>query len=340
MYRGRYNFEYNSKGRTDSRSLRRRARAKNNILWEDNFIRDVSLLISLFEWENMPDTIDQTYFEQVLLFEGQACIVYDEEFKAYVCGSSIPAGPMNMYYQNGIYRCVGLGYSKQFMALNKWNRTIFRDLMNGTNPIDIEYPYMEGVVCKDNSMEYPLINTVEIYTNRITDAMRTIDVVQFQAKFPGIFETDEDTKRSIEQVVQDIDENVIAVYATKKLSKSITETKKFDTGFNPAVLDVLWNNKNNLMSEKLTAYGINNLNTSDKKERLITDEVKSNNQYLFMNLAYRLKQRQIFCENMNSVFGLNMSVNISEDYSNIIRQIGGETDGSDITDTGRASGDT
>lgn len=339
MYRGRYNFQYASE-KTDSRSLRRQARAKNNILWEDNFIRDVCLLTSLFRWEGLPDTIDSMYFENILLMEGLSCIVYDEDFQAYVCGTAVPAGNMNMYYQNGVYRCIGLGYSKPFMAMNSWNKTIFDDLMNGTDPVEQEYPVMKGVVCKDNIMEYPLVNTVEIYTNRVTDAMRTIDVVQHQAKFPGVFETDEDTKRAMEQVVQDIDQNVLAIYATKKISKAITETKKFDTGFNPSVLDVLWNNKNNLMSEKLTAYGINNLNTSDKKERLITDEVNSNNQSIFLNLSYRLKQREIFCENMNSVFGLNMSVHLSDEYQNIIKEIGGVNSGESGTDTSRTDGDS
>ena len=51
-----------------------------------------------------------------------------------------------------------------------------------------------------------------------------------------------------------------------------------------------------------------------KKERLITDEVNSNNYVTDLFLQFRLKQRQDFCENVNKIFGTNISVELSSTF--------------------------
>ena len=69
----------------------------------------------------------------------------------------------------------------------------------------------------------------------------------------------------------------------------------------------------------LTAFGVNNLNTADKKERLLSDEVNSNNQAIGLNLSYRRKCRQLFADNLNAVFGLNVTVKLND---NLMENVG------------------
>ena len=61
------------------------------------------------------------------------------------------------------------------------------------------------------------------------------------------------------------------------------------------------------MNEALTFLGINNANT-DKKERLITDEVKANDEQLYVARQVMLNARKQACEEINKMFGLNIDV--------------------------------
>lgn len=322
------------RGKSDSKTLRKMAQYENDRMWQDVFVRNSNLIASLIEWEGLPETVDPMWFELQNLFFGQTCILYDTDFSSYINPMCTPAGKMNMYYQNSIYRGYSIGYSKRFLALTSYNKTILSEITypNGENNLD--NVYLKGVVCNDNPLCYPLIETLEMYTTRIVRAMRAIDVVQNQAKLSSLIETDEDTKLAIQTAINDIDNNVLAVYASNKITKAIMESKSIPTQFQPPVLDVLWNHKNNLEAEMLTAFGMNNLNTADKKERLITDEVNSNNQRIAMNLQYRLKSREIFARNLKSVFGIDAKPSVSEVMTqNVGPQSVGEKNGDYIKDT-------
>lgn len=295
-------------GKSDRRSLQRFAKYENNRTWQDVFNRTVNLAVDLFEWSGLPPTVDPYFLELQLLFMAESCIVYDESFASYLNLMTTPAGRKNLQYQSAYYRAYSLNYSKRFMALTQYNKTIFDAMLELTGGPE-EVP-MRGVVCQDNALVYPIVETIELYTTRKVNAMRALDVLQKQAKLPSIVETDEDTKMSIQEAINDIDENVMAIYVGKNVAQALRESKSIQTQFNPAVIDVMWNHLNNLRSEELTALGINNLNTADKKERLLTDEINSNNQSIAYNIGYRLDFRKRFCSNLNSVFGMNAAVNL------------------------------
>ena len=53
---------------------------------------------------------------------------------------------------------------------------------------------------------------------------------------------------------------------------------------------------------------------SDKRERLVTEEVESDSMMLLFNIHDMLEQRQKACEEINKIFNLNMSVELSEEW--------------------------
>ena len=75
----------------------------------------------------------------------------------------------------------------------------------------------------------------------------------------------------------------------------------------PIVFDKLQIQKTNILNECLTFLGINNANT-DKRERLVTNEVDSNNEMIQINSDVMLETRKQACEEINKMFGLNISV--------------------------------
>lgn len=296
----------------NSKELRKYAEYENNRQWQDVFNRLVSIVINIYEWVGLPDTCDPYFFETILLWQAQACIIKDEKKGGFLSLPATPASQMNLYYENTYWRAYSLGYSQKFLALTKWNKDIYK---KATTVIDVPEVVPTGCVCVDNSMSYPLIETVRMYTDKLVDVMRAIDVKVKQLKLGFIIETDEESKTAIHQAINDVDQNVLAVFARRDIAKVMKESKSINTGATPIELETLWKHYDNIMSAFLTAFGINNLNTADKKERLLTDEVNSNNEQIALNAAYRLDQRLHFCENFNSVFGTNVSCRIKHSYT-------------------------
>ena len=70
--------------------------------------------------------------------------------------------------------------------------------------------------------------------------------------------------------------------------------------------------KKELEREVLSFHGLNN--NFEKKERLLVDEVNSNNDFIDRNVELMYRQRQLACEEMNKKFGWNVKViNLNEE---------------------------
>lgn len=316
----------------NSRELRKYAEYENNRQWQDVFNRLVSIAINIYEWEGLPDTCDPYFLETILLWQARACIIKDDKKGGFLSLPATPASQMNLYYENTYWRAYSLGYTQKFLALTKWNKNIYD---KAVTVLDTTEPVPTGCVCFDNNMSYPLIETVRMYTDKLVDVMRAIDVKVKQLKLGFIIETDEDSKTAIQTAIQDVDQNVLAVFARRDIAKAMKESKAINTGSTPQELETLWNHYNNIMSAFLTAFGINNLNTADKKERLLSDEVNSNNEQIALNAAYRLDQRLHFCENFNAVFGTNVTCKLKHSYTDDDPDSQSNTEGKGSNNSGK-----
>lgn len=290
-------------GAYDHKLLKKLAQYENDRQWQDVFNRLVSLVINIYKWNGLPTTIDEYFFEEQLLFRGIAGVIKMSD-DIYLGLPVTGCGQMNLYYEHSTYRAISLGFSEEFNAITKYNKDIFNYIKVNGGTSAAKY---DGCICKDNYQVYPLIETIRIYTDKIVDKMRTIDILAKQLKLSTIIETDEDSKVAIQQAIKDIDTNILAVFATSSITTRLRESKSLPTNTAASALAVAWNDLTNTWSEFNTAFGINNMNRSEKRERLLVDEVNSNNQETKANGFYRLDQRLHFCENMKAAFGLDIT---------------------------------
>ena len=75
----------------------------------------------------------------------------------------------------------------------------------------------------------------------------------------------------------------------------------------PYIADKVQILKRQLFAEALTYFGIENANT-EKKERLVSDEVASNFGGVDIARRTRLNARKLACRKINERFGLNIDV--------------------------------
>ena len=68
----------------------------NNSNFKQYYNRLTELSISMFEWKNLPDTVDPRFLELTLFSDGQAVFFYDEDI-GYLALQNILGGKLNVY---------------------------------------------------------------------------------------------------------------------------------------------------------------------------------------------------------------------------------------------------
>lgn len=190
----------------------------------------------------------------------------------------------------------------------------------------------QAVLERANTLAYPEIFILVKAADRICDAMRSMDIIARGSKFPTIITCDDRQAGEVQRLLNAIDDNAYRVIGLGAMP--FDTFKVFDTGVKPENLLTLWEYRENVINEAREKLGIISNPAAKKRERLIVDEVNANNEQTLINLDKGLEAREKFCENVNKLWGLNISVEIdtkAEDLD-LIEEEGGEDD--DSTETG------
>ena len=308
-------FDYNTL------SKKKVALYENDIEFQNMFYNLLNILMYSFSIEGLPDSCNERFFKLNLIFNGYAALIKDPDLGYLSLGvrPTVNSSQLNIYGEFPDVMAFGWnGFNKQYT-----------NYMYGTDNSDAE-----AVICRDNDMMYPMVNIIWIYAKRLTDTMRTLDVTARKLKTPYFITCDEAQKSSIKKILDDVDFNQDSIIANR--STMPNEFNVLQTGVQPESVRVLWEHYSNLESEIRTFLGINSAANLDKKERLVVDEAEANDILTDINIQYRLKSYQQFCDTVNNLWGLNISfvsnIDIVEKQAEIDDSrdsnevIGGDTD--------------
>lgn len=309
-------FDYNTL------SKKKVALYENDIEFQNMFYNLLNILMYSFSIEGLPDSCNERFFKLNLIFNGYAALIKDPDLGYLSLGvrPTVNSSQLNIYGEYPDVMAFGWnGFNKQYT-----------NYMYGTDNTDAE-----AVICRDNDMMYPMINIIWMYAKRLTDTMRTLDITARKLKTPYFITCDEAQKSSIKKILEDVDFNQDSIIANR--STMPNEFNVLQTGVQPESVRVLWEHYSNLESEIRTFLGINSAANLDKKERLVVDEAEANDILTDINIQYRLKSYQQFCDTVNNLWGLNISfvsnIDIVEKQAEIDSSItrheyidGGDTD--------------
>lgn len=275
--------------------------ARNNQAFIHYLNRLKELAVSMFEWKNVPDTVDIRYLELTLMNDGMAIFFNDEEL-GYLGLQVMIGGNLNVYRIPIIRRAYAVnGYSKDL------------------NPDD-------SVIIFNNMLHTNSIMDLEMFALKLYECDRTIDVNIKAQKTPVALLCDENQRLVMKNLYLQYDGNMPFIFGSKNLD--IKQIQAINTGA-PFVADKVMETKNQVWNEALTYLGISNT-SYQKKERLISDEVIRNMGGTIASRYSRLSERQKACDMINRMFGLNMSVDYREDIQQLvetnIEYTGGTTD--------------
>ena len=281
-------FPYIELNKKNSNKL---AEYENNIEFQNIFFNLLNISLYSFSFKNLPETCNERFFKLQLILRGCAALVNDNDFGFLTLGVGNDGAEFNTYGE----------YSKIFgYGFNGFNKR-YTNYMYGSDNKDAD-----AVICRDNDCVYPMINVLIMYSKRLSDVMRTLDVATKKLKTPYFITCDESQKTSIKRILDDVDFNHDSIISNR--STMPNEFNILQTGANPESIRVLWEHYSNLQAEIRTMLGINSAANLDKKERLVVDEAEANDILTDINIDYRLKSYQQFCDTANKLFGLNISV--------------------------------
>ena len=151
-------------------------------------------------------------------------------------------------------------------------------------------------------------NYIFDYAERMFEVENCIRVNINQQKFPWFVNTTPNNKKTMETMFQKVLNGEPYILGSKDQIGNV-EVLTLNT---PYIADKLNEYKYELEREVLSFHGLNN--NFEKKERLLVDEVNSNNDFIDRNVELMYRQRKLACEQMNKKFGWNVKViNLNEE---------------------------
>lgn len=260
--------------------------AINDYTYIQYVYRLMELSISMFEWKNLPEGIDERFLEMVLFTDGQAVFFKDDELGDYLALQCLINGKLNVYRIPINRRAFAVnGYQKQLT--DKDSVIIFNNMLHTNSWLD-----------------------VKMFAKRLYNLDRIIDVNANAQKTPILIKGNEQQRLTLTNLYKEFDGNAPVIFADKSLDMNALQVLSTQA---PYVADKIYQLKTQIWNEALTYLGISNV-SFQKRERMVSDEVTRSQGGTVASRYSRLNARRQACEQINKMFGLNIDCDFREDY--------------------------
>jgi hypothetical protein len=241
--------------------------------------RLLELAINMFEWKGLPTSVDERFLELTLVSDGYA-VYFDDEVLGNLCLQCMIGGNLDVY------------------------RIPIERTAYATNGYQARLTAEDSVIIFNNYTHTNCLLDIEMYARRLYEIERTIDVNVIAQKTPLIIRADENQRLTLKNLYMQYDGNEPFIFGDKQLDMDGIKVLKTDAPYTADKLNIL---KRQIWNEALTYLGIENSNT-EKKERLVSDEVTTNLGAVEAQRFCRLNARRQAADKINAMFGTNITV--------------------------------
>lgn len=269
----------------------------NNLTYMQYLNRLTELSVSMFEWKNLPPTVDARYLE-LHLFETGSMVYFNDDVIGNLCLDCLPSGKLDVY-GNPVLRRAYSGYNN------------YQKLLKESN----------SVIIWNNYLHTNSILEVKMFARRLYNLDRIIDVNANAQKTPVLIQGTEQQRLTLKNLYKEFDGNSPFIFGDKNLD--LNSLKCLQTGA-PYVCDKLYNLKQMYWNEALTYLGINN-SGAQKRERMLAIESSQAQGGTISSRYSRLQSRREAVEKINAMFGTNIEVNYREDFMSVYEGQGVDT---------------
>lgn len=278
------------------------AQLVNGETYNDYIYRMKKIVLSMFEWKNLPDTMNARYLEMCLYYKGQAALLFDSDY-GFINTQAVDSGYINIYGLPTLINCFSYSYHSD------------RNLYVAGSEENAEKD-KECILVMNTFERVPTCSTIGLFAMRLAEAQRTADVNIKAQRTPVLIYGTKEQELTLRNMYAQYDGNSPVLYGNKdNLANGAIQAIKTEA---PYIADKIMEYKKEIWNEFLTYIGVSNLD--EKKERLISMEANSNNEVINLNLETFLAPRKQACKEFNEKFGTDIDVQVRSDLYNIIKQ--------------------
>ena len=271
---------------------------------------------SMFTYEGLPDTIPVQWLESYLQRNGSCCIA-EHDGKLYALLGNA-GGELDEYYQPTLY-------------------TVTNPALNLSKTFKIGE---DCVYCKNDYDAIGLVPLVSRYCGLMTENLLTVRISDINMRMMNLLSApDDNTLQSTKQYLKDLENGRLGVVGETPFFEGLKlQSKGVGNGdYMIQFIELQQYLKGSMYNE----LGIN-ANFNMKREALSGQEVALNDDALMPLIDDMLKQRRAMCDELNEMFGLNVSVDYGSTWhSNVVeKQLISEDElGATDTESEEAAGD-
>ena len=255
----------------------------NNLTFSYYYYKLMLIARALFDWDGLPNNMDERWIEKYLFTSGK-CIFYKDPIMGFMVAGLAQQGGINCYGDPTDVWPVAENYVYSGPKL-----------VNGGN----------CYIIRNNDLMLPTFPTVRMYSLKLTNIDRAIDVNIEATKTPILVRCSDKQRLSLKNAINQRRDNEPVIWSVDNAEiNNMVSTLETNA---PVVFPQLQTQKHMVLNEFFTDIGINNANM-DKRERMVANEVEANNEQVKAFEDVMLKVREEACKNINRLFGLNMSV--------------------------------
>lgn len=262
----------------------KKSRHANTVTYQLYLNRLLEIAISQFKWNGLPETVDARYLEKTLLFNGSALFFKDDVY-GFTALQSANYGKWSIY---------GIPQERMAYAQNDYHKMLTDK---------------DSVIIWNNQLHQNDKTLLTEYAKKLYQLDETIKINVNAQKTPIIIKCNDRQRQTMLALYQKYDGNEPFIFADKDIDLSGVTVLNTNA---PYLAQELYTLKMDIWNEVLTYLGVVNIQTN-KKERLITDEVNKLNGGTMASRQSRLNARKQACEEINKMFNLNVSVEINDD---------------------------
>ena len=271
---------------------------------------------SMFTYEGLPDTIPVQWLESYLQRNGSCCIA-EHEGKLYALLGNA-GGELDEYYQPTIY-------------------TVANPALNLSKTFKIG---KDCVYCKNDYDAIGLVPLVSRYCGLMTENLLTVRISDINMRMMNLLSApDDNTLESTKHYLKDLEDGKLGVVGETPFFEGLKlQSKGVGNGdYMIQFIELQQYLKGSMYNE----LGIN-ANFNMKREALSGSEVALNDDALMPLIDDMLKQRRAMCDELNEMFGLDVSVDYGSTWhSNVVEKqlISEEELGANDSESEEAAGD-
>lgn len=273
----------------------------------------LNILLDMFEYVGLPDTIPARFLECILHSKGEVFIGHESEEAPLVACTGSLSGEIDDYSMGTECVCVTP-----------------RQSFDGKRNIDVAYGINNKTATPDTLLYW--------LSHMLGENDLSMELVSIHSRLLPIPKVcDEKSKQMFEELLKKVIDGDSQAYASNNCLPDdvapadtmldITDPQQVDK------LQYLSRFADDIIKRFFNFYG-QPLQTQNKSAQTISDELHGMDSVSFILPLQMLQCRQELCDNINRIFGLNVSVRFSEPWELEYRKfVSNDTDGDGVSDS-------